>query len=163
MRLSDFKASNLILPLALSNACFPRADLKEPITPDCDYAGVNTEVQADIEAGITDAELVQIYGSKKAIRTTLDITEGASFVGGEIEDAEGNTTSFYCLAPETGVCMADVYTGCEDQEPLWNVTLNDPIQAVSCDWVLAEEETAPDHAPACTLDAEGTFFSVDGN
>ncbi len=142
---------------------------KTSTTPDCEYAGVNTDVDADLAEGAaqglteneTDNELLEAYGAEVAVRLQVTLTDEGYYVGGTIEDADGNTTSYYCMSNEGETCKADVYTACEGQEAKWNIDFNSPVQEVSCDWVLPEGAETPEDLPDCTLNEEGDSLSVD--
>ena len=165
--LAEYAGRNA-LPLAIASQLAACGNTKIIIgsdegsaTPTCEYAGVNTDVDADLAEGATDSELLETYGANFAVRLQVTLTDEGYYVGGTIEDADGNTAPYYCMSNAGGNCQADVYTACEDQVPTWNVEFNAPVQAVGCGWVLEGDAETPDHEPSCELDEEGTALSID--
>ena len=155
------RLNQLALPVLLATACGPdKNESTEHQTPDCDYAGMNTDVQADLDAGTSDDALLDRYETDFATRISLNLGD-ASYVGGEISDAKGNTTSFYCIG-ESGSCKADLYDGCENEAPQWTVNLNDSVAAATCEAIHYSDGEAPAHEPNCSLSDDRLTFSVEG-
>lgn len=144
--------------------CFPRieADGKISTTPTCENAGVNATVGADLDAGTSDAELLESYGVTEAVRAELLLAVGTYYVSGSIEDTLGNSAPFNCMSNEAGSCLVDVYGACPDIAQFWNVNLNTDIQGVNCSRVLSEGAETPETAPDCQFDSSvPNFFFID--
>lgn len=135
---------------------------KPSTTPDCENAGVNATVTADLAEGTPDDELLTSYGVTQAIRAQLTLAEEDLYITGSIEDTQGNAAPFNCLSNEAGNCEVDIYGACPDIAQFWNVELNSNIQGVTCSWVLPEGSSAPEFNPECDFDPRvSNFFSVD--
>lgn len=135
---------------------------KSSTSPDCENAGVNATVSADLDEGTSNDELLERYGVTQAVRAKLALAEGTLYVTGSIEDTEGNSKPLNCLSNEGGDCEMDVYGACPDIAKSWNVELNADIQGVTCSWVLPDGSSAPEFDPECAFDSSvPNFFSID--